>query len=269
MTASLLLVHSAAYWVAFALFVAAAGVLWAAPGRTALASRLLVGALASQALAAVARWVVTAHPPIFGTYENTIAASIAVGIALVVHLRGSRPVDALYARLTALWPPLFLAFGLFFPRVPYPLTISERNLLVDIHVALAWGAFAVLLSGAMRAAALLIERESDLEAERLERIVRTTGVGFALFTCMLAIGAVYSYVLFADFWRWEIVGTSSAVAWIGYGGAMHAHLMYGWRDRRLAWVIVGLLPVLLFVFWAWSIYAGTYHHFDLNALIAR
>jgi ABC-type transport system involved in cytochrome c biogenesis permease subunit len=111
-------------------------------------------------------------------------------------------------------------------------------------------------------------RPSSDPARRTQWMVRGTGVGFALFTVMMCVGAVYSFLLFADWYRWEIVGTSTFIGWLGYGAVLHAYLLFGWTGRRLAWATLGLLPVLLFAFWSWSVFSGTYHYFDLIAIRA-
>lgn len=266
---TLLLMHRIAYWPAAALLVAAAAALWAPSLRRGVAAWVLGAGLVAETVSACFRWAVTGHPPIFGTFENSIAASFAVGAVVLWMLwRGFDVTAPLLPRLLGLWIPVILGFGLFFPQVPYPLTISERSILVDVHVLFAWLAFAALLAAATAGAARLIDRDPSKADIYDDLMTRGIGLGFGLLSVMMVIGAIYSYMLFAEWYRWELVGVSCLAAWLGYGSALHARLMFAWQGRKLAWCALALLPLLLMTFWSWSLFTGTYHSFDINAIRA-
>ena len=87
--------------------------------------------------------------------------------------------------------------------------------------------------------------------------------GFSALTALLAVGSWYLYILFAVFWKWEIVETLTLIAWIGYGVVIHGRLFYRWHGRTLDIGVALLLPVLLLAFFIWSVFPGTYHYFDI------
>ncbi|MDA3936624.1 MAG: cytochrome c biogenesis protein CcsA [Actinomycetota bacterium] len=213
---------------------------------------------------AITRWVATGHPPIFGTYENSIASSVAVlGAVLWLDLKTSTRVTSWHTRLLAIWVPITLIYGQFFSTQRLPLTISERSLWVDLHATFAWAAYAVLLSASMAGIARLIEADSDVQESLDSSVFRGIGMGFALFTGVIVVGSIYTHELFAEWFRWEIVEVFSATTWLAYGLALHARLMSGWRGRRLAWLAIVIVPLLLASFWSWSLYQNTYHFFDI------
>ncbi len=221
-------------------------------------------AIAGLTIVATLRWIATGHPPIFGTYENSIASSIAVLCVVVwLDLRSVAAVTSWHTRLLAAWAPLTLAYGQFFASTRLPLTISERSLWVDLHVTFAWAAYAVLLSASMAGVARLIDPDENHHEMLDASIVRGIGMGFALFTGVIVVGSVYTHELFAEWFRWEIVEVFSAATWLAYGLALHARLISGWRGRRLAWLVIVVVPLLLCSFWSWSIYQNTYHFFDI------
>lgn len=266
----LLSVHQVTYWLAFAAIVVAAVAAWIP--RVASRSVVLAGALylATGAISAGARWAVTGHPPIFGTFENTVAASWAVAAAATWLLARRRSGDdPVVPRLLYGWGLALLAYGLFFSRTPLPLTISERSVMIDIHVLFAWASFAALLTSSMAGVARIVRRSPVTNVGNDAMVLRGLGLGFALLTTMIAVGSAYSYILFGDWYRWELVGASTMAAWLGYASSLHAHLMFGWRGRKLAWCAVAMLPLLLLVFWSWSVFSGTYHYFDLSVIRAR
>jgi ABC-type uncharacterized transport system permease subunit len=115
----------------------------------------------------------------------------------------------------------------------------------------------------MAAVARLLVRPTEA-ADGLDWwIIRGLGTGFALFSGLIAVGAFYGYELFAEWFRWELVEVLSVAAWIAYGLAIHAWLLFGWRGKRIAVAALLTLPLLLLAFWSWSIYSGTYHYFDI------
>ncbi|MCL4079186.1 cytochrome c biogenesis protein [Coriobacteriia bacterium Es71-Z0120] len=257
-------VHTALYWAACGFFAAALVAALVRPQRSEAIVRLLACGLALQAASAIARWTVTGHPPVFGTFENTIAASWAVALTTAVLVaRMKERAHPLLVRLMLGWVVAILAYGQAFDKTPYPLTISERSLFIDIHVLFAWTAFSMLVLAGTAGFVRLAERNAERSAELDSLIVRGVGLGFAAFSAMMMVGSVYSYVLFADWYRWEIVGTTAFAAWLGYALTAHAYAMFGWRGRRIAWCVLALLPLVLAVFWSWSIMSNTYHHFDI------
>ncbi len=217
-------------------------------------------------LALLARGVASGHLPLFGTFENTLAASGALlAAASVTSLK--REGMAAWA-----WPlpwalPLLL-YGTIFRHEAIPLTISEQSLWVDVHVVFAWLAFVGLALASTLAVGRLFGRTmwgmGPEEAD--EQTARYLNLGFAALTATIALGAWYLYLLFSTFWRWEVVGTMSLVAWMGYGMVIHARHFYRLGGKRLAVAVVAVLPVMFLAFWIWSLTPGTYHYFDIPLL---
>lgn len=269
MSTQLTAVHIAAYWSGFGLLVAQT-MLYLSRNTRRRALPVGIMGFALLLVAAAARWIETGHPPIFGGYENSLAAALSVGFAaIILHSRWgrSRAPEPLAGALS-LWALPLLIVGLFFDRTPLPLTISERSLLVDVHVLFAWGAHAVLLTAATAAVLLLVY--PGIDRVGLQSVMfRSTGMGFASLTLMIAVGSVYSFLLFSDWYRWEIVETLAAASWLAYASVVHAVMFFGWRERKLAWVILAVTPLLIITFWSWNFYAGTYHHFEVPDIRAQ
>lgn len=259
-------IQAVPYWIGAVAAAASVVLDWSAGTvhrRVTLVLRL--AGIAGLAVFSVVRWFDVGHPPIFGTFENTVAASVAVLVFIAIGDSRPRPHESLRIRLLGLWVPLMLAYGLFFDSAPLPLTISERSILVDVHILFAWSAYAMLLSAGMAALALLIGRRDEASAAAHNaHMVRGLGVGFALYTGLIVVGAIYSQQLFSEWFLWEVVEVLSVAAWVAYGLALHAHLLFGWQGRRLAWLSLAITPLMLSSFWVWSLYSGTYHYFDIT-----
>lgn len=223
----------------------------------------------------VARWVAIGHPPLFGTFENVLAAGWTLAaMVLWGAWRGSGWRDLAWASALP-WLVILPAWGLRYPARLLPLTISERSLWVDIHVLFAWVAFDVVVL-AVGTSGLVVARErwpSRLTwvpaAEAVDLwLFRAVTLAFIGTSLVLATGSYYSVLLFGAWVRWEVVQVSSIVLWLALAMIVHARLFYGWKGAKLAWAVLAVLPVALTSYWVWSVYRGTYHSFDIPLLRA-
>lgn len=217
------------------------------------------------------RWVVTAHPPLFGTFENAAAATwFLVAAVLTDHyLLSDRFMPGRISAAVASWAVPLLAFGAFFNPDPYPLTISERSVFIDLHVLLAWCAHTILLVGGTAALLRVVGQAKDIDEGTLHQLIfRSAGFGLAFFTGMIAIGSLYDFMLFSTWFTWEIVEVFAVAAWIAYASVIHAVMFFGWRGARVAWAMIAASILMFATFWVWSFYTDTYHHFEIPALRA-
>jgi len=224
-------------------------------------------ALAAATFSWVARWRLAGHLPLFGTYESSLSLAVAVLAAVAVLRWKTRRAARLWPVAAALAAAL-VGHGVRFDVTAFPLTISERSWVVDVHAVFAWAAFGVLAANAGLALWLLVSRRRGTErgAPPERWLPRTLTVGFALHSAMLASGSLYKFLLFGKVWTFDPIETLGLLAWLAYGTLLHLHLFAGWQGRRLASWCLGLFVVLLVsyrgivYFPAWS----TYHIFDMN-----
>lgn len=241
--------------------------LYCAAGRPVTWSILAIRSVAAVGFVAVlVRWVEAGHLPLFGTFENTLTASASLLLAAVLTSR-RRATTGSWA-WAAPWALAMLLHGTRFRMEATPLTISEQSVWVDVHVFFAWIAFASLaLASSMAVPRVLGRSFWGLEPDAADdRLSHALNLGFLSLTAMILVGAWYLYLLFAQFWRWDIVGTLCFLAWLGYGMVIHARLFYRLSGRGLAAAVLAVLPLLLLGFWIWSVFPGTYHYFDVPLL---
>lgn len=219
-------------------------------------------------LGLVVRTIGAGHLPIFGTLENTWTCATAVVIGAAAGQAGGGVVGVHWKLL----PPAALVIALWGLKGRFqsvPLTISEQSTWVDLHVLLAWVAFVVLLWASLIAVNQLVShrRDRDYDPDAQSAVARLVMIGYVFLTSMIAAGAWYLFVLFGTFWRWEVVGVSALVSWVGYSMVIHAWLMQGWRGRRFFAAVLALAVPLLLLYWVWSLFPGTYHFFDIPLLM--
>ncbi len=241
--------------------------LWAVARGPLAWSRWVCRAVAVLGTLAVAlRWAAAGHIPMFGTFENTLLASVFLAWAAVV--TSLRRDSAGAWGWAAPWSLALLLYGAFFRREPLPLTISEQSLWVEAHAIFAWVAFAGFLAATSVSVPRLLGRPAwGMTPEASDDAIGSwLNVGFLAMTAMILTGAWYLYLLFAEFWRWDVVGTLSMVAWLAYALVIHARLFYSLSGRGLAAAVVSVLPLLLLALWIWSVFPGTYHHFEITLI---
>jgi ABC-type transport system involved in cytochrome c biogenesis permease subunit len=243
-----------------------AGLLPLGATRIRLARLFAVAGVVAALVGMSVRWWVTGHPPMFGTLENTwLCGTVLLGVFIWADLLGGRLRE--FAPLLPPWSAVILAWGLRFRFEPLPVTISEQSIIVDLHVALAWTAFAALLWAGTISLVGLVRRREPISRDVDRLVMRLVSYGYVFLTAMILVGGTYLFVLFGKFWRWEPVGILALVTWIGYSILLHGWLLQGWRGARLAWASASLLVPLLLLFWLWSVFPGTYHYFDIPLLL--
>jgi ABC-type uncharacterized transport system permease subunit len=250
------------YWASLGLLAASALLFWLPRTHVAgsCAAALGLGALT---LTLAARTIAAGRPPVLGTFENSlVAAWMLAVVALVLCTIGPFARRAHLARLVMPWAVLVLGYGSGFEREPMRIEAASRSIVGYSHALAGWLAFAVLTAASMAALGLLLSRREGEASAWDESLSRLTGAGFALLTATMSSGAVYSFMLFSEWYRWQVVEAFSAAAWLSYGLVLHSRLMFGWRGRRLAWSVLAVVPLMLAAFWIWSVYPDTYHYFE-------
>ena len=158
-----------------------------------------------------------------------------------------------------------VAHGRLFSPEAYPLTISERSWVVDIHAFVAWAAFGCLaVNAGLALHRVVVRKPSGPWADRA--LAGSLSLGFLLHSGMLASGSLYKFLLFGTAWSFDPIETLGIVAWVSYGTLLHMHLLAGWEARQLAGWCLALFVILvvsyrgIVYFPSWS----TYHIFDMD-----
>jgi ABC-type transport system involved in cytochrome c biogenesis permease subunit len=207
------------------------------------------------------RWAKTGHPPIFGTFEETLAAAFTILLfALILDRRGNLAHIALpIAAATML-------YGLGFDTTHKTLTLFELSLWVDFHALFAWVSYGFYTFSFIAALCVLLGRDWRKDA----------GVamycwllwGFVAQTTMYVLGAYYSILLHGWWWVWDAVEYLFVVSWLLYAVTIHGKILFGWNVRRCAVVVVLASVATFLLYWGlvfvpWT----TYHIFDTDIVI--
>jgi cytochrome c-type biogenesis protein CcsB len=208
----------------------------------------------------VARFVATGHLPWAGDYESALMGGWIV-IAGTLFVGRRNPSRQALAVGTVPLVLIMMGFGYMRNPVLTPMAASLKTFWLYIHVyfaQLAFGAYAL----AMAAGVLyLLKRRDAARAvhnpvyDRFptlpnldELIFRYVVFGFITDTIMIAAGAIWARDLWGSYWSWDPVETWSLISWLTYGICIHLRVTFGWREKRMAWLVIAALSTVLISF---------------------
>ncbi|MDZ4180764.1 MAG: cytochrome c biogenesis protein CcsA [Coriobacteriia bacterium] len=231
--------------------------------------------LALQTAGIAWRWQAIGHPPVMGSFENSMVCAwfLVAGTLLLRRVREWRslPVGVLPASV------IVIVWGMRFSANRLELTISERSLWIDLHALVAWIAF-FAATAAVWACVLSVVRAweerrgrplaaaATLPARKWadEMVMQAVTYSFLGVTALLASGAWYSWLLFGETWRWDLVEVLGLITWIVLGLAVHARMFYGWRGLRLAILYMAAYLGIVSMYWLLALFPfASYHFFEL------
>jgi cytochrome c-type biogenesis protein CcsB len=232
------------------------------PGR--FATMMAILGLVFLTLAMTFRWVTTGHGPFTNMYEYSQAWSWGIVAALLYFQRRYR-----FKVLGLLVAPVAVAFLIYAYTLPsraLPLVPAlQQSLLLTVHVAvamIAYGTFAIAFG---TATLYLIQRRGGVgwlpSSSMLDEVgYRAIIIGFPLMTLTIVLGALWADIAWGRYWGWDPKETASLVAWLIYGGYLHARLVAGWRGTRSSILLLLGFAAVLFTYFG-NYFLGGLHSY--------
>jgi len=245
------------YGLAFAAFLN--GMVFKRERLPVYAFGLTVGGFVCHTLAVGARWYATGHAPVMHTYENSL---IGIWFLVLIYLGLSFyfPPSRLFGVVVAPFSLLILGNGLLVGAELQPLEPAFRSNWLYIHVLFAWLSFgSYLLAFADGIMYLLKDKAKTGTLTRLPELklleelsLRLILFGFLCQAVMLGSGAIWAHGLWGRYWGWDPVETWSLISWLVYGLNLHVRITLGWSGKRAAWLAVGSLFGIIFLFFGFG-----------------
>jgi ABC-type uncharacterized transport system permease subunit len=92
-------------------------------------------------------------------------------------------------------------------------------------------------------------REALPEREKIDSLMyKTGGVTFAGLALLLMTGAVWANESWGRYWGWDSKETGAFVAWLTYGGFLHARISRGWTGRASAYFAIVAFLLIVFTY---------------------
>ena len=262
-------------WLAYVLYAAAFAVFLVAfftqrPGLNRLGLVVAAVALVFQTAALIARGVSAGHFPFVGAYESLILVSWA--IALVWHvLESFTKIKAvgLYVMPVVL---VLLTLALVEYQAPRALVPALKSDVVILHVAVMLVAIGCLYVSGGAALIYLVE-EALLRRRRpggvlgrlpslatLDRLIyHATLLGLPFLTMGMAAGVIRAETFSVPRWWIDPMVLLSAAAWAVYVVLLAGRVRGGWDGRRISWLAVTGLVLLLVIRFVAVPYLSGFH----------
>lgn len=235
---------------------------------------LLAAAFVAHTIVFIMRWHYTGYVPANGEFENGLTSGwFAIGLTVYVFFRhrGLRGAGLFTVPVTL----IFLGYGLMVDPAARPLSVSFKSSWLLVHVLFAqfsYGSYAIASGmGILYLMKSRREKKGDvmeggfygrlpkLQAME-ESMFRFAVFGFIAEAVMIASGAIWAKELWGSFWAWDPVEVWSLLSWLVYGLIIHLRVSLGWRDRRLAWLMVFAILTVIITYWGIDLMVESTRH---------
>lgn len=212
------------------------------------------------------RWLQAGHPPISGTFENTQVASWVIMLTINLISINRKKLNFLVVFGSA-WAIAIFLFGLNFSRGTLPLIATLKGPWVQLHALFAWVAFAGLVV-TWCIALKLVFLLNRIQKSNLDYLYDVFFKGliysFVVLTGMVAVGCFSEFLMYGEFWQWDLVEILTLISFLMYGLAIHIWLFYPENRKWTIWLaLVALLPVLVAGFGIPLLSETSFHIFDI------
>jgi len=196
--------------------------------------------------------------PLIGPHDTLLFFSTACALMAIPFLfsrgvGGSSPFRwgvSLLAAVTTLMALPFPAFNMPMPPI-------LNTLWFELHVALAFFAYALFGIGAILGIVYLQRAERPL----LDLQYRAALVGFSFFSASMTSGGIWGYYAWGTYWLWTPKEFWTSILWLYYGFYLHIRLKGQAWERGVAWGGIIGFGVTMFTYLGVSLLMKSSHSF--------
>ena len=238
------------------------------PGVGKIARGLLLAAFALHTGFTVWRGVAAKRLPLANQFEFASGfawATAALGFLLHRRLRQE-------GVMTAAMPAAFLilSYAAFQPREIKDLMPALRSAWFALHIgsaAFSYAAFAI--AGGLGVGYLIRSKRGCAEDDARMRQIDSQGyrmvcLGFLLLTVVIFSGAIWAEQAWSSWWSWDPKETWALITWIFYAIYLHQRLRMKWRGKRMAWMAIIAVLLVIFTFAGVNLLLPGLHSYAMN-----
>lgn len=200
-------------------------------------------------------WVETGRPPIYGTFESMLLASIS-GITLYFYVTKGRPKKEMTGLIFSLAVFFMLAFGFHSDKTPALLGPAFKSRWLWFHIGFSWLSFSAFVLASILAIMDLVKKDPGKKYDELS--FKLIIFGFLCHSVGLASGALWANELFGKYWGWDPVETWYLIVWFLYAAYIHLRVTLGWSGKKIS-IMAAISPLAVIISYGGIIFLNGEH----------
>ncbi|HEY5976106.1 MAG TPA: cytochrome c biogenesis protein CcsA [Geobacteraceae bacterium] len=219
---------------------------------------LLLAGFAIELVYLALRGIELGRLPLVGPHDTIIffAGSLAVMAVPFLFAHGLCD-EPLFPWAIGCTVALFTLLGLRFPAFAMPLPPVLQTLWFELHVALAFFAYALFAIGALLGVLFLRGRRRQF----LDLQYRAALVGYSFFSASMVTGGIWGYYAWGTYWLWTPKELWTAILWLFYSLYLHLRLKGPRWEAAVAWGGIIGFAVTMFTYLGVSLLMKSSHSF--------
>jgi len=217
----------------------------------------LAGAVAELAYLA-SRGIELGRLPLIGPHDTLVffSTSCAVMALPFLYARGLKE-SSLFRLGAAMLAATTTLMALPFPAFNMPMPPILNTLWFELHVALAFFAYALFGIGALLGVTYL----RSAEKVHLDLQYKAALVGFSFFSASMTSGGIWGYYAWGTYWLWTAKEFWTSILWLYYSFYLHIRLKGPAWERTVAWGGIIGFAVTMFTYLGVSLLMKSSHSF--------
>jgi len=196
--------------------------------------------------------------PLIGPHDTLVFFSTSCAVMSLPFLYSQGLKDSRRFR----WGAALLAatttlMSLPFPAFNMPMPPILNTLWFELHVALAFFAYALFGIGALLGVIYLLSPDRPL----LDLQYKAALVGFSFFSASMTSGGIWGYYAWGTYWLWTAKEFWTSILWLYYGFYLHIRLKGPAWERTVAWGGIIGFGVTMFTYLGVSLLMKSSHSF--------
>jgi ABC-type transport system involved in cytochrome c biogenesis permease subunit len=219
---------------------------------------LLVAGLCGELFYLSARGVALGRLPLIGPHDTLVFFSTAIVLMTLPFLLSPALRNCeRFSWLTGCAAALMALLALPFPAFTMPLPPVLNTFWFELHVALAFFAYALFAVGAGLGALFLAGRERLLYDLQYRAVL----VGYSFFSASMVAGGIWGYYAWGTYWLWTPKELWTSILWLFYSFYLHLRLRGAGGEGLVAWGGIAGFAVTLFTYLGVSMLMRSSHSF--------
>lgn len=200
-------------------------------------------------------WINIGRPPIYGTFESMLLASIA-GIFIYFYAVGGRAKKEMIGLIFSLAVFFMLAYGFHSDKTPALLGPAFKSRWLWFHIGFSWLSFSAFIIAAILAIVDLVKKDADRKFDELS--FKLIIFGFLCHSVGLASGALWANDLYGKYWGWDPVETWYLIVWFIYAAYIHLRVTLGWNGKKIS-LLAAIAPLAVIISFGGIIFLNGVH----------